>query len=131
MAKVMKLNIITPGREIIRENILNLITTETDGKVEILANHVPIIASTVPTVSSYKTEDGEIKRVFTSHGIIYIKDNEINFCCDSVNFKEELDIERAEKSRDRAIKRLELKKDIDIERAKKSLERALARLELK
>lgn len=131
MEKVIKLNIITPGREIIKENIISLITTETDGKIEILANHVPIIASTVPTISSYKTEDGQIKKAFTSQGIIYIKDNEINFCCDSVNFSDEIDIERAEKSRDRAIKRLESKKDIDIERAKGSLARALSRLELK
>ena len=131
MAKSMKLNIITPGREVIKEDIISLITSESDGKIEILANHVPIIASTIPTISSYKTEDGQIKKFFTSQGIIYIKNNELNFCCDSLNFKEEIDIERAEKSRDRAIERLKSKKYIDVERAKRSLARALARLELK
>lgn len=130
MEKTIKLNIIAPGRQTITENIISLTTTEADGKVEFQANYVQSIIATIPTVSIIKMANGEKKRIFTSSGIIYIEDSVINFCCDSVNWSEEIDKKRAELSRDRAIKRLESKEDINVERAKKSLERANSRLEL-
>ena len=34
MAKSMKLNIITPGREVIKEDIISLITSESDGRLK-------------------------------------------------------------------------------------------------
>ena len=57
---------------------------------------------------------------------------ENNFCCDSFNFPEEIDKNRAEESLKRAHDRLNSKENnIDIERAKKAEARAKARLELK
>ena len=132
MGKTIKLNIVSPGREVLTEEIISLLTTEPNGKIEFLANHAPIIVATVPTVSSYTTSTGEKKRLFTSSGIIYVKDNVINFCCDSFNYPEEIDINRAEEAFKRAEERLTNKKDnVDIERAKRALARANARLQFK
>ena len=73
------------------------------------------------------------KNIFTSSGIVYIKDNIIKFCCDSFNFPEEIDRDRAEQSlkRDKSRKNNKEKNNIDIERAKRAEARAKARLELK
>lgn len=132
MEKSIKLNIIAPGRETLTEQIVSLLTTEVDGKIEFLANYASSIVATIPTVSTFTTLDGDKKKVFTSSGIIYIKDNIINFCCDSFNFAEEIDMNRAEEALKRAEKRLNSKENnIDIERAKKALARAKARLELR
>ena len=132
MEKTVRLNIIAPGREKLIEEDLSLTTTEVDGKVEFLANYAPIIVATIPTVSSFTTLNGDKKNLFTSSGIVYIKDNIINFCCDSFNFAEEIDKNRAEQALKRAEKRINSKEsNIDIERAKKAFARAKARLELK
>ena len=132
MEKTVRLNIIAPGREKLIEEVLSLTTTEVDGKVEFLANYAPIIVATIPTVSSFTTLNGDKKNLFTSSGIVYIKDNIINFCCDSFNFAEEIDKNRAELALKRAEKRINSKEsNIDIERAKKAFARAKARLELK
>ena len=128
MGKLIKLNIVAPGREVLTEEVISLSTTEFDGKIEILANYAPTIIATIPTVTTYTTIDGNKKSLFTSSGIVYIKDNIINFCCDSFNFPEEIDKNRAEES----LNRLNSKENnIDIERAKKAEARAKARLELK
>ena len=132
MGKLIKLNIVAPGREVLTEEVISLSTTEFDGKIEILANYAPTIIATIPTVTTYTTIDGNKKSLFTSSGIVYIKDNIINFCCDSFNFPEEIDKNRAEESLKRAHSRLNSKENnIDIERAKKAEARAKARLELK
>ena len=133
MGKLIKLNIVAPGREVLTEEIVSLATTESDGKIEFLSNYAPTIVATIPTISTYTTIDGEKKKLFTSSGIVYIKDNIINFCCDSFNFPEEIDRERAEQSLKRAQERLNNKEknNIDIERAKRAEARAKARLELK
>ena len=132
MGKTIKLNIVSPGREVLTEEIISLLTTEPNGKIEFLANHAPSIVAAIPTVRVYTTANGDIKKLFTSSGIIYVKDNVINFCCDSFNYPEEIDINRAEEAFKRAEERLTSKKEnVDIERAKRALARANARLQFK
>ena len=93
MGKSIKLNILSPGRETITEEILSLSTYDESTKTYHLSNE--------------------------STGIIYIKDNIINLCCDSVNLLEEIDLERARRALERAEERLSQKEcNIDIERAK-------------
>lgn len=122
MGKLIKLNIVAPGREVLTEEIVSLATTEGDGKIEFLANYAPTIIATIPTITTYTTIDGDKKKLFTSSGIVYIKDNIINFCCDSFNLPEEIDRDRAEQSLKRAQERLNNKEknNIDIERAKRA-----------
>lgn len=131
MDKVMELNIITPDREIITEKVVSLMTTEDDGKIEILPNHAACIVATVPTVSTFTTEAGIKNSLFTSTGIVYVKNNVINFCCDSANYADEIDRVRAEEAIKRADKRIKEKDNIDIERAVRAIARANARLSLK
>lgn len=61
MGKTAKLNIVAPGREKLTEEVISLSTSESNGNIEFLANHAPIIVATVPTVSSYTTSTGERK----------------------------------------------------------------------
>lgn len=131
MEKQIRLNIVTNDNKNINENIISIITETIDGKVEILSNHAKAIISTIPTVTIFIDDSGSKKSIFTSSGILYINNNLIMFCCDSADFPEEIDLERAERAKERAEKRLVEKSDIDIERAKKALLRAKARIELK
>lgn len=131
MDKTLKVNIITPGEAEISEEIKSLKTKSSDGEVEFMSNHVPIILSTVPAATRIIKADGSEKIYFTSAGVIIIKDNLINFCCDTVESPENIDINRAMRSKERAEERLKEGKDIDEKRAKLALARAMSRIEVK
>ena len=95
----------------------------------------PAIVAATPTVSCAGLPlNGERKKLFTifQWNETYVKDDVINFCCDSFNYPEEIDINRAEEAFKRAEERLTSKKEnVDIERAKRALARANARLQFK
>ena len=95
-----------------------------------MKGHTPIISSTIPTISRIKTANGEEKKIFTATGIVRVKNNIIDFSVDSMNYQEEIDLRRAEESKERAEKRLKQKDNIDVLRAEKSLARAIARIRL-
>ena len=130
MSNTIKLNIIAPGRSPITEEIISLITENSSGQIEFMRGHTPIISSTIPTISRIKTADGAEKKIFTATGIVRVKDNIIDFSVDSMNYQEEIDLRRAEESKERAEKRLKQKDNIDVLRAEKSLARAIARIRL-
>lgn len=127
MNKTFKVNIISPGKEVITFEVESLKTLTGNGEVEFKANHTPIITNTIPTTTILTTEKGK-EEIFTSTGIVYIKDNILKFCCDSSEKSSDIDKLRAEESKKRAEERINKGKDIDIERAKRSLARANARL---
>ena len=106
MANTFKLNLISPDRKSMTFEVVSLATKNKDGIIEFLANYTPIICSTIPSITKIVKSDGSKMNIFTSTGIISIKDNVVNFCCDSINLEEEIDKARAEKARERAIKRL-------------------------
>lgn len=132
MEKNLKVNIITPGSPAIIEEIKSLHTRSQDGEVEFRSKHVPIILSTVPTITKFVKLDGSDEMYFTSSGIIIIKDNIINFCCDSAEKPQDIDVSRAMRAKERAEIRLKegkgKNKDIDEKRVKLALARSMARI---
>ena len=52
MGKSIKLNILSPGRETITEEILSLSTAAVDGSIQILSNYAPSIIAIIPTIIS-------------------------------------------------------------------------------
>ncbi|AYE34745.1 ATP synthase delta/epsilon chain alpha-helix domain-containing protein [Clostridium septicum] len=129
MAKTFKVDIITPGNEPIHIEVESLQTGTSNGAVEFRANHTAIILSTIPATTTIIKADGKKEKMFTSSGIIYLKDNNLKFCCDAVEYSQDIDLSRAENAKERAEKRLKENKDIDIERAKMALARANARIQ--
>lgn len=127
MNKTFRVNIVSPGKNVLTYEVESLKTLTANGEIEFRANHTPIITNTIPTTTVLTTEQGK-EAIFTSVGIIYFKDNVLKFCCDSSEKDSEIDISRAEESRKRAEKRISEGKDIDLERAIRSLARAKARL---
>ena len=130
MEKYSKLTIITNDNKRVEENILSIVTESEEGKIEILPNHTNSIIGTIPTVTKFVCCDGKEKSIFTSFGIIYIENNLIKFCCDSINWPKEIDLDRAKLSEDRAKKRLAEKNNLNTVRARNSLLRAKARIEV-
>lgn len=127
MSNILKITIISPGKNPLEFEGEALITSTIDGQIEFKANHAPAIISTIPTTTTIINGSSK-NNLFTSSGIVYIKDNELKFCCDSAEISSDIDRTRAFQAKERAEKRLNEKKSIDIERAKRALARANARI---
>lgn len=129
MSKVFDLSIVTPGKEHVTYKAISLKTQTLDGGIQFLANHTPIILATIPCVTIIKTEEEVDKKIFTSTGLIHFENNKLMFICDAFEYRENIDVERALLSEERAKKRISSKDDeVDIERAKRALARSLVRV---
>lgn len=130
MAKTFRFKLLTPEKKIVDEDVEKVFTLSEDGEIEFLANHAPILISTKVCATSYIDSLGNKKEVFTNEGVINIRDNELVFCCDSAELKEDIDLDRALAAKERAEKRLKDKDKNDSIRAEASLRRALVRLKM-
>jgi len=101
------------------------------GECALLPNHMPLVAmlEISKLILTIKDED----QIFAiSGGVLHLHNDEIDLLINSIEGKEDIDLERAQKSAERAKSRLE-KKDADtsIRRAEVSLQRALNRIDVK
>ncbi len=134
MATNFKLTIVTPdGKKITDEAyILNVITSA--GALGILANHLPLTSIIEISHLNYKKNiEGKIESIDLSigGGILNVTKEEVIVLAESFETKDEIDRERAERSKQRAEERINSHDpNIDLKRAELSLKRALSRLSL-
>lgn len=134
MTEFVNLKIITPDKEFYNEQIVQLNTESIEGKIGILPKHILLIAALKPNISEITTAKGEKKMFFSSTAVLKVTKNEVIMLCDACEWSENIDVERAKQSKERAEKRLKEKNDInniDVDRAKVSLLRALMRIKIK
>jgi F-type H+-transporting ATPase subunit epsilon len=131
MVDTIKLNIITPERKVFDGEVSELTTENDIGRLEILPNHVPMVTSIIPTVTTFTTVDGKKLKLFTSIGVLRIENNQLNLLSEDVEWPQEIDIKRAEEAKIKAEQLLKEKENIDYKRAELKLKRALARIKAK
>jgi F-type H+-transporting ATPase subunit epsilon len=101
------------------------------GYFGILRGHTPFVSSLQPGVFTLILPRGDKKTMSVSGGFLLADGEKVIVLADSAEAPEEIEVERARASRDRARSRLsEPPPDLDVARAKASLARALARLKL-
>lgn len=120
--------IVTP-RGLYRElntSILNVVSTE--GQLGILRNHMPLVAILIISMLTTVEEDGR-HRYAISGGTLYFKDNVATIMTDAVERSDEIDIERAQRAKQRAEERIKTgTEEQDLIRAQIALQRALNRI---
>lgn len=101
------------------------------GECTLLPNHMPIVAMLEISKLTLTVDENE-KDFAISSGILHLNDNQAYILVETIEGKEEIDLERAKRSAERARKRLEKKDDnTSIRRAEVSLQRALNRINIK
>lgn len=131
MANTMKLQIITPMRTILDEEIESVILHTTEGEMCVLYDHEPTV-----TLLGYKdivyTQGGQKKKATALGGFAEITKNKVIVLTDASELADEIDIERAKKAKERAEKRLTSNdSSIDHVRAEIALKKAIARINLR
>jgi len=127
--KEINLEIITPSKLGYKGTIKSLTVPGTKGSFQVLFNHAPLLSTF--DIGKIKIEEatGNELEFATGGGTVEVLENKILILADSLETKEEIDLERAKNAYMRAKERLANRKgEIDILRAEASLQRALNRI---
>lgn len=130
--KVISLKVITPTRVLFDGEVKSFIvkTRGEVGEFAVLADHAPMTTSLGlgKLVLEFPSGDEKVASLF--EGYLVVENNNAVIISEAAEWPEDIDGERAQKSKERAEHRLEVKENIDIARAQSSLMRAIVRLDL-
>jgi len=127
MAK-LQLEIVTPDRLFCKEDVDMVIVRGIEGDLAILKDRTPITTPLkIGKLRIFKDDEERIAPVV--NGYVTVLDNKITIVTDAAEWPHEIDVERAERAKERAEYRIQYRKDADLDRAEAALKRAINRLE--
>ena len=127
--KTFLLEIYTPYGKYFDHYVEEIVIPTEEYVLGILPNHSPLIAK-VRVGKLEIISNGERKVYAHAEGLINVKKDGTVLILDSIESKEEIDIDRAKEAKRRAEERLNAPLNIDVERATKALIRANNRIEI-
>ena len=124
------LDIVTPTRTVFSGDVRSFSAPGEAGSFQILFNHAPFLSSI--TVGQVRVVDptGAESRYATSGGFVEVNNNKVILLAETAERSDEIDVQRAEKAKERAAQRLREEERIDEERARVALARAINRLKI-
>ena len=125
----LHLEIVTPDKILLSEDVDSFEATGTDGEFQILAGHTPFLTG-LRIGHVFYTVSHQKKYISISGGFCEVKENRAVIIAHTAENASEIDKTRAEEAKKRAETRLDGKdiQNIDQERAKLAMLRALNRL---
>ena len=125
--KTFLLETYTPYGKYFDKYVNELVIQTEEYVLGILPNHSPLVAK-VKTSKMEIVQNGEKKCYAIGEGLLNVKKDGVILLVESIESKEDIDIERAKQAKSRAEDRLKEPLNIDVERALKALARANNRI---
>jgi F-type H+-transporting ATPase subunit epsilon len=101
---MIKFKLVTPERVLLEKEVSSVTLPTEMGEITVLDNHLPLISNLVSGEMHLRVGNVE-EYVAVSNGTIEVKkNNEVIVLSDTAEFGQEIDPERAEKARERALK---------------------------
>ena len=130
MADTLKLNMLSPERRILDSQTVEYVTLPgSEGEIQILPGHVPMIGTLETGVYSYRTSSGNAGAGVISSGFFEVLNDELNVLAETLELKSEIDVNRARAAQQKAESAL-MDADLDEHKFKKyqlKLQRAVIR----
>jgi F-type H+-transporting ATPase subunit epsilon len=128
---MFKLSVVSPERVLYEQEVQSIVVPGSEGYLGVLSNHAPLISSLAPGKITITESDEKQRIAAVSGGFIEVSDNVTTILAETVEFVEEIDLDRARTAYQRAKERMGLKKStIDMQRAQAALRRAENRLKI-
>ena len=128
MEKSLKLEIVTPDKLVLDEQVDYVGAPGFNGEFGVLPNHIAFL-SALQIGNLYYKQGGKAHYVFLSGGFADVSNNKVTILAESAEKAEEIDLERARKAKERAEQRMAQQKEkVDFARAQAALQRAMARM---
>ena len=131
MAKKILLEVVTPDKLLLSKEVDVVVATGVDGEFGVLHGHIPFLASLA--VGELRFRDGnETDYAAITGGFSEVTGTKVTILAEAAELSREIDVDRAQRARERAEKRLSQaqKEKVDYARAEAALQRALLRLRL-
>jgi F-type H+-transporting ATPase subunit epsilon len=133
MAGNVRLEIVTPDKAVVDEDVKIIMAPGSLGEFGVLIGHTPFLTTLKTGIVRYTDTKGTERFVFVNGGFAEALPNKVTILAESAEKREDIDVDRAKASQERAEKRLaeaRTQKDIDTVRAKAALDRALVRINI-
>ncbi|MBC17841.1 ATP synthase epsilon chain [Pseudodesulfovibrio profundus] len=128
MANNLKIEIVTPDRKVLSEEVEYVGAPGIMGEFGVLPNHVPFLSALGIGNLHYK-QDGKAHYVFIAGGFAEVSNNQVTILAEVAEKATEIDVDRAQKAKQRAEERTaKAKEKVDAARNQASLKRAIARI---
>lgn len=102
----------------------------TEGEIGVYKNHIPMTVIISPGILTI-TEAEQTKEAALHAGFAEILPHKVTIMAEIIEWPDEIDEERAEQAKERAMDRLSHKtSETDVARAETALQRAIARIEV-
>ena len=133
MAGNIKLEVVTPEKYVVDEEVQIAVAPGSLGEFGVLIGHTPFLTTLKTGVMHYTDASGAQRYVFVSGGFAEALPDKVTVLAESAERRKDIDVNRAQAAMERAQERLAQQgkaEDIDFNRAKAALERALQRIRL-
>jgi len=130
MAGLLRLEVATPERMLLKENVRQAQVPAANGYLGILPDHAPLLAELGVGTLVYELETGQKKWMSVVGGYVEVGPDRVRVLANRAESADEIDLARAQAALKRAEERiLNPAPGVDIARALNAAERARARLE--
>ena len=126
-----QLDIVTPERTAYSGSVEHLQVPGSEGSFGVLQHHASLLAALLAGTLSFREEgESEPLHMACSGGFVEVLGHRVTVLAEAAEFGEEIDLARAQASRERATARLQERQDVDVARAEGALQRALIRIKV-
>ncbi|CAM3311357.1 MULTISPECIES: F0F1 ATP synthase subunit epsilon [Brevibacillus] len=127
----MTVEVVTPERVVYSGQASMVIARGVQGDLGILPKHMPMVTPLKIAPVQIKVEGDQVVRMAVSGGFMEVRGDKVTILAETAEMPGDIDVERAKASKGRAEKRLSEKyPELDVQRAERSLQRALARIDV-
>lgn len=128
MAEQLKLEIVTPQREVVNEVVDMVVAPGVYGEFGVLINHIPFLTSLQTGELYYKKGDG-ITYIAIDGGFAEVQPDKVTILAEAAEIGLDIDLSIAMEAKARAEKRLiQLKDKIEYARVEAELKRAITHI---
>jgi F-type H+-transporting ATPase subunit epsilon len=129
MAETFQVEIVTPERKVVEDRATEMQIPGKDGYLGILPGHAPLITELSIGEIAYRDEKGQVKRLACAWGFAEVLPTKVTMLAEVAERAEEIDLARAQRTRDAAMATLKSPKpDTDVAAAENELQRANTRI---
>jgi len=131
MAKQILLEIITPDSLVLSKEVESVVATGVDGEFGVLYGHIPLLASLA--IGELRFRSGkEVEYAAVAGGFAEVTGKKVTILAESAELARHIDVDRAQRARERAEKRLTQlhAEHLDYARSEAELKRAILRIKV-
>ncbi|MBN1595749.1 F0F1 ATP synthase subunit epsilon [candidate division FCPU426 bacterium] len=128
MRKNLTLEIVTPQRHILSQEVEEVVCPGAEGSFGVLPGHIPMVSALKPGMLKYRQEEEEVIYAIGG-GYAEIGPTSVIVLADTAERADEIDIEAARREKERALAQMKRGiRNVEMEGVEVSLKKALARL---